>query len=95
MAKYRLSESADRDLDKLYVYGVLNFGLTQAERYIDGLIRRFDELTNNPYLYQAVDDIRPGYRRSVYKSHAIYYRIESDIILIVRILGHQDPERSL
>ncbi|MEN8820458.1 MAG: type II toxin-antitoxin system RelE/ParE family toxin [Abyssibacter sp.] len=31
MATYRLSNSADQDFDSLYVYGVLTFGLEQAD----------------------------------------------------------------
>ena len=34
MANYRLSAAAEDDLDRLYVYGVLNFGPEQTESYI-------------------------------------------------------------
>lgn len=90
MARYRLNEAADADLDRLYEYGVLTFGLTQADLYYDGLIQRFHELVETPRLWQAVDHIRAGYRRSVYKSHSIYYRIDGDDVEIMRILGYED-----
>ena len=51
---------------------------------------RFEQLAEQPCMYQAIDYIRPGYRRSVYGSHAIYYRIDGDGVLIVRILRGQD-----
>ena len=92
MASYRLNEEADEDLDRLYEYGVLNFGLVQADRYYDELIQRFHELVETPCLWQAVDYIRAGYRRSVYGSYSIYYRIDGDNIEIMRILGHEDTQ---
>jgi toxin ParE1/3/4 len=56
--------------------------------------QRFAELAEQPTLYPAVDHIRDGYRRSAYGSHSIYYRIEARRVLIVRILGNQDPEKA-
>jgi toxin ParE1/3/4 len=57
------------------------------------LIARFEELAENPRLWQAVGHIRPGYRRSVYGRHSIYYRIAPDTIVIMRILGRQDLQQ--
>ena len=95
MAAYKLNEEADEDLDRLYEYGVLSFGLDRADVYYDGLIERFCELADNPHLWQAVDYIRIGYRRSVFASHSIYYRIDGDNVEIMRILGKQDPKKEL
>ena len=93
MATCRLNEAAVEDLERLYEFGVVSFGLDQADQYYDGLIKRFYELADNPKLWQAVDYIRPGYRRSVYASHSIYYRIDGDTVEIMRILGKQDPKQ--
>ena len=37
MAVYRLSTRAALDLDEIYEYTILNFGLTQAQSYLNGL----------------------------------------------------------
>ena len=50
------------------------------------------QIAEQPYLYQAVDYIRAGYRRSVYGTDSIYYRINGDIVEIMAILSHQDTE---
>ncbi len=92
MVSYKLNEKADNDLDRLYEHGVLSFGLDQADRYYDGLIDRFSELAENPKLWQAVEHIRIGYRRSVYGVHSIYYRIDGGSVEIMRILGRENPE---
>ncbi|WP_281561740.1 type II toxin-antitoxin system RelE/ParE family toxin [Thalassomonas sp. RHCl1] len=86
MAKYKLSAAADQDFEKLFVYGIDNFGLTQAKSYVAGLIIHFQSIAENPLHYQAVDNIRKGYRRSVYGKHAIYYVVSNECIDIMRIL---------
>lgn len=45
--------------------------------------------------WQGVDPIRPDYRRSLLKAHAIYYQIAAEQALIVRILGRENPATSL
>ena len=95
MASYRLNREALEDLDRLYEHGVLTFGLRQADAFFDGIVNRFQKIADQPELYPAIDQIRQGYRRSVYKSHSIYYHINLDDIVIVRILGQQDIGRAL
>ncbi len=91
---YRLSEKADDDFARLTRHGLLNFGLVQSDKYNDGLKKRFKELADNPYLYQAVDHIREGYRHSVYGSHTIYYLINGNIVEIIRIIGQENIEEA-
>ncbi|MEQ9557238.1 MAG: type II toxin-antitoxin system RelE/ParE family toxin [Rhodospirillales bacterium] len=75
---------------RLYRRGITEFGLAQAGRYFDGLIALFDRIAGDPSLYAAVDHIRPGYRRSVYGAHSIYYRVEDRSVEIMRVLGRED-----
>ncbi len=93
MANYKLNEEAENDICRLYRYGILNFGLNEADRYYDGLFEHFDKIAENPRLFTVVDHIRIGYRRSVYRSHAIYYRIDEETAQIMRILGQQDTHK--
>ncbi len=51
---------------------------------------RLSELANFPLHYPAVEHIRKGYGMSVYGAHSIYYQIQNDYVLIVRIMGRQD-----
>lgn len=66
-----------------------------ADRYQDGLEALFDRLTEHPESGIGVAYIRAGYRRAVYKNHSVYYRIEDDEILIVRILRRQNVDDQL
>jgi toxin ParE1/3/4 len=90
MVNYRLSEQADEDFESIYVYGLLNFGIVQADAYADGLEARFAQIAAQPDLYPAIEHVRRGYRLSVYKSHAIYYRIDAAGVVIVRVLRNQN-----
>ena len=92
MPKYTISPEADLDLREILRYGFESFGLEQAEQFQDELNRKFQEIANFPYRNQAVDQIRGGFRRCVYRSHSIYYRIEKGGIAIIRILKRQDTK---
>ncbi len=95
MERYRLSNAASADLDQLYLYGILNFGIDQANRYAQKLVECFANIANNPRAFREVSEIRPGYRRYVFKAHAIYFQIVDDKILVVRILGNQNIDDAL
>lgn len=95
MERYRLSKAADQDFERIFEFGINQFGLAQALDYQNGMKQRFEQLATQPKLYQAVDHIRQGYRRSVYQAHSIYYRIDRDFVLIVRILSRENPDTSL
>jgi len=95
VGRYRLSKAAEEDLIGIARFGDEHFGLVQSNRYRDQLQRRFSVLAEQPNLYPAVDHIRKGYRRSVCGAHSIFYRIDGEVVEIVRILKNQDPEKQL
>ena len=92
MANYRISEDAKADLRRIYRRGVRDYGEAQADQYYDAFFDRFKQLVKRPYLYQAVDDIREGYRRSVCGVDSIYYRVDGDTVEVMAILGQQDVD---
>ena len=92
MASYKLSKKARADLKRIWLYGVKTHGNQRADQYHQGMLDRFAQIAEQPYLYQTVDNIRAGYRRSVYGTDSIYYRINGNIVEIMAILGHQDTE---
>lgn len=92
MRSYRLSLEAEADLVRIYRWGVREFGEAQADKYYGDLIKRFEQIVDNPYLYQSADDIRKGYRMSVYRNDSIYYRVKNGAVEIMAILGKQDAE---
>lgn len=95
MQRYKLSLEAKMDLARIYWRGVEKFGEHQADRYYHALIDRFDEIVDVPYKYQSVDHIRDGYRRSVCGVDSIYYRLNDEVVEIMRVLGRQDAHEKL
>jgi len=94
MDSYQLSKSAQAELDGLYLYGILNYGLPQADAYYDGLTERFGLLVRYPSWGSNYSFISPNLQRYEYGAHSIYYQPSENGILIVRVLGNrQDPAR--
>jgi len=97
MAGYKLSAKATGDIEAIYEYSILNFGMATADDYIDELFARFDLLAGNPDWGNDYGHIAPSLRRYEHTSHSIYYtRLDAGGILIIRVLGaRQDPGRHL
>lgn len=90
MAKYKFSLVAQEDLIRIHHYGVHRFGMKQADLYFDSFFLYFDLIAKQPYAFESVGYIRPGYRRCVCGSDTIYYRINEGLVEIMTIIGRQD-----
>jgi toxin ParE1/3/4 len=44
MADYKLSDEADAELDHIYEFSILNFGLEKAQEYLSGFHDSFSAL---------------------------------------------------
>lgn len=85
---YVISVKAKGDIKSIAKYTIKEFGENQSLKYAHGLKEVLGELANNPELgrrYVAVkNQMLLRYR---YKSHIIFYYIDTKGIFIVRILG--------
>ena len=95
MADYRLSNVAKEDLIRIHHYGVEKFGIDQADKYYDSLFECFELIAERPYSFEAVPYIKVGYRRCVCGADSIYYRINSNTVEIMAIIGMQDVNNIL
>lgn len=96
MSEYRLTPTAECDLENIWTHTRLQWGIEQADRYIDILTAAFAELAQSPRITPACDHIRPGYRRRNVEQHMIYFRITTYGIAVVRILhARMDAARHL
>ncbi|AEM47020.1 plasmid stabilization system [Acidithiobacillus ferrivorans SS3] len=96
MAEFRLTPAALRDLEGIWRYTAQQWGVAQAERYLDALNASFEDLAHAPLSAPACDDIRPGYRRHGVERHAVYYRVEAVTVIVVRVLHERmDAPRHL
>lgn len=83
---YNLSKAADRDLQDILQRSLAEFGLSQTEEYFHSLNQCLETLGDHPKMGNSIEDIRPGYRRFIHRSHLIFYKLYGHGILIVRIL---------
>ncbi len=93
MAEYRLSPSAQADLESIFDYTAKEWGLEQALRYTDWIEAACATLAEAPMLAQDCGHIRPGYRRRGVEQHMIYFQPASYGISVVRILHQRMDER--
>jgi toxin ParE1/3/4 len=84
--RLELSEEADADLDELLEYGILNFGIEVGREYYFSFDKAFAVLRKASEAGQVDEEI--GFRRWHHRSHRIFYRIDKDVVLIVRIIHH-------
>lgn len=95
MYEVQLSTLAKEDLRRIYNYGERLFGQHEAEKYFYAFFRMFEYIAANPFLYQSIDHIRPGYRRCKCGVDHIYYRIQDNRVEIMAIVGSQDLQHWL
>ena len=96
MAKYRLSNVAKEDLIRIHHYGIKIFGEAQADKYFDSFFDYFEIISQSPFSFESVDYIKKDYRRCVYGSDSIYYKVADDgVVEVMTIIGRQDLSNAL
>ena len=87
---FKISQEANRDIEKIWLYTYENWSLEQADRYFNLIMDEIEYLAENPESGKDYSLIRKGYFRSRIKSHFIFYKInrKKEEIEIIRIL-HQ------
>lgn len=95
MAKYKLSNTAREYLIRIHHYGLKKFRVSQADKYFDSFFEYFNIIAHRPFSFESVDFIKKGYRRCVYGSDSIFYRINNGVVEIMTIIGKQDLDNIL
>ena len=94
MEKYQLTNKAENEIEDIYEYSILNFGLNTAQDYVSNLHECFAVLSDNRSWGNDYGFIKAGLLRYEYRSHSGYYQNTEYGILIIRVLGNkQDPAR--
>ncbi len=91
MKRYRLSPGAQRDMADIWLYSAQNWGVDRADDYIRALTDAMVLLVEDPSLGVSCENVRPGYRKRLSGSHAIFYRQERAAIVVIRVL-HQNMD---
>lgn len=88
MTDYRLSRSAEADIEDIYSFTVQTFGASQAERYIDQLHHCAEMAAAFPRIGRVYRSLGGTvFRRYGCGRHTLYYRYEeAGGIIIERVL---------
>ncbi|KPQ28382.1 MAG: hypothetical protein HLUCCX14_11320 [Marinobacter excellens HL-55] len=97
MLKLSVTPKAESDLIGIWVYTCEEWGVDQADKYLDQLDEGMKQLINHPSLGADYTHVFPGYRRLQVEHHAVFYQVLEPEVVVVRVL-HEDidaPERLL
>lgn len=88
-----MAVEAEADLDDIWYYIARGSGSPEiADRFIDSLTERFYLLSRNPFIGRRRDqELVPCLRSFPVGEYIIFYRIEGEDVLILRVLrGSRD-----
>jgi len=91
-----IAPAAKADLKDIYQYGLGRWGQAQSDSYLENLKEHFWALTEQPLMGVERPELLPGARSLPIKSHALFYKVTTETVEIIRVLhGRQDPQRHL
>ena len=97
MLKLSVTPKAESDLTGIWLYTCEEWGVDQADKYLDQLEAGMQQLLNHPSLGTNYTHVLPGYRRLQIEHHAVFYKVIEPEVLVIRVL-HEDmdaPQRLL
>ncbi len=87
--RYSISEKANQDIEKIWLYTFENWSLEQADRYYNLILDDIEFISEIFESGKSADYIKKGYRSSIVKSHIIFFKkSRRNIVEIIRVL-HQ------
>jgi len=95
--KLSVTPKAESDLIGIWMYTCEEWGVEQADIYLDQLAAGMRQLIEHPSLGLDYAHVFPGYRRLQIEHHAAFYQVLESEVLVVRVL-HADmdaPQRIL
>lgn len=81
--RYLIREQAQNDLEEIWLYTFNEWGVIQADKYIQQILSRFKWISKNPTLGKARDDVKHGYFAFPEGMHVVFYMISNNHIEII------------
>jgi toxin ParE1/3/4 len=96
VAEVRFSPGARADLAEIDNYGAEAFGDDVAAAYSRGFNDVWDRLERHPRMGIKQPALGRRVRSTSHRSHRIFYEVEGEVVLILRIFHHaRDVKRNL
>lgn len=88
---YSIRASARTDLEEIWLFTFEEWGLEQADKYLNSMFSRFEWLSRNPYTSKDREDIKNGYYCFPEGMHLVFYTMTESGIDIIGI-PHQNMD---
>ena len=86
--KFELSELALEDIDSIWEYTLLNWSISQAEKYYKEIFDTIELICTNPKSGTSLNEVKASHRKRLVGSHMIVYKVQNEIVFVDRVL-HQ------
>ncbi|MBA3836879.1 MAG: type II toxin-antitoxin system RelE/ParE family toxin [Sphingomonas sp.] len=84
--RLKLGRRAENDLADIRDYSIEQFGVERAIAYLDGIEAAFRLIMDYPEIGGVHLKVTPPVRSYAVQLHRIFYSVEADVVLIVRVL---------
>lgn len=88
MLELKLAGAARSDLIQIRKYSVAEFGGDIADAYFSGFNHVFARLQEHPLIGVIQKDFDRELRCLTHRRHRIFYRVDDDAVIVLRILHH-------
>tara|TARA_R110000868_G_scaffold350357_1_gene611574 strand:+ start:283 stop:579 length:297 start_codon:yes stop_codon:yes gene_type:complete len=89
--KLNITPKAESDLIGIWMYTCEEWGVDQADKYLDQMETGMKQLINHSSLGTNYAHVLPEYRRLQVEHHAVFYQMLDPDVLVVRVL-HEDMD---
>lgn len=86
MREIRKQFRAQRDLLDIWLYSYREWGIEQADTYVDAIDDSVAMLATRPLAGRLCEEVGDGLRRIAVSRHRVFYLVSDEAIDIVRIL---------
>lgn len=86
MLRILITPQAQLDLEEIFQYTLKTWGINQAEKYQDDLHNGMVQVAIDPKMGSDYDYQIGTYKKIQCNRHLIFYRVESQSCIIVRVL---------
>ena len=93
--KVRLTDSAKQDLLDSFDYSASEWGIEHATYYRDLIRKRLHSLALHPEIGVSREDVFPGCRGLIVGQLVVYYVVEANDAVIVRIVDQRREPKNL
>ncbi|WP_446399639.1 type II toxin-antitoxin system RelE/ParE family toxin [Coleofasciculus sp. C1-SOL-03] len=76
-----------RDIESIMDYLAQRGSIETAERFLDKIDRKFKRLSQFPQMGRQRDELYPGLRSVPLEDYLIFYRLVTNVIEVMRVVG--------